>query len=437
MNGKTILVVDDNITNIEIVQAILAKDHHRVRTATSGAEALEICGADPKPDLILLDVSMPELSGFEVCTRLQQEPATRSIPIIFVSGQTDADDESKGLELGAVDYITKPIVPRVLLRRVQTHLKLRDAMIQLENYADFLDHRARKRTKDFSSLNEALSKFVPHSFLRAIGKDDITAVQRGDHVFGEMTIMRYDVRAFTRLAAQMTTREVFDFANALHGRMTPIVREHGGFVQQYQGDAAICVFAADPAAAVRCGVAMQHRLTSYNRERESKGRETLRMGIGLHSGPLMLGVLGDDERWESGVPSETVNTTTHVEAATKHFGVGLVISGATAHQIDLSTHRVRFLSEVQVQGKQAALRLYEVYDADPPDLADTKLRMDPRYEDGRQHFASGDYASAVKCFTDVLMALPHDLATRQYLKIAAQYLLERRGPPEGPLQMPR
>ncbi len=128
---KTVMVVDDAPANIQVVNSIL-KDTYKVRIATNGAKALQLASTMPAPDLILLDVMMPEMDGYEVCTHLKAAPDTRDIPVIFLTGQTETEDETKGFEVGAVDYIHKPFSPAVMKARVNTHLALRGMREQLE-----------------------------------------------------------------------------------------------------------------------------------------------------------------------------------------------------------------------------------------------------------------------------------------------------------------
>lgn len=127
---KLVLVVDDAPANLQVVHSILKADF-KVRVATSGAKALDLVKAEPHPDLILLDVMMPEMDGYEVCGVLKATPEARDIPVIFLTGKTEVDDETKGFELGAVDYIHKPFSPAVVKARVHTHLVLREAREQL------------------------------------------------------------------------------------------------------------------------------------------------------------------------------------------------------------------------------------------------------------------------------------------------------------------
>jgi len=133
-DGATVLVVDDTPDNLALMSELL-RPRYRVKIASSGEKALRIAGGDPRPDLILLDVMMPGMDGHEVCARLKAEAATRDVPVIFLTARSDVADETRGLALGAVDYITKPISPPIVLARVRTHLRLKAA-------ADLLRERA-------------------------------------------------------------------------------------------------------------------------------------------------------------------------------------------------------------------------------------------------------------------------------------------------------
>jgi putative two-component system response regulator len=128
---QSILVVDDTPDNIDLLSELL-KDDYRVRVATSGEKALKIAYSDEPPDLILLDIMMPGLSGLEICRRLKANPDRRGIPVIFVTAMSSVEDEQRGLGLGAVDYITKPISPPIVKARVRTHLALYDQNRELE-----------------------------------------------------------------------------------------------------------------------------------------------------------------------------------------------------------------------------------------------------------------------------------------------------------------
>jgi phosphoserine phosphatase RsbU/P len=127
---KLILIVDDTPLNIGVISGAL-KDSYKTKVATNGEKALVLASAEEKPDLILLDVMMPGMDGYEVCSRLKADPATSEIPVIFLTGQTSAEDETRGFEVGAVDYVHKPFSPAVVKARVRSHILLREARAQL------------------------------------------------------------------------------------------------------------------------------------------------------------------------------------------------------------------------------------------------------------------------------------------------------------------
>ena len=149
----TVLVVDDTPDNLVLVSELLG-EHYRVKVANSGARALKAAQADPVPDLVLLDIMMPEMDGYEVCRQLKAAAATRDIPIIFLTARADRDDERLGLELGAVDYITKPMSPPIVLARVQTHLALKATADFLRDKSAYLEREVALRTLEVQALQD-------------------------------------------------------------------------------------------------------------------------------------------------------------------------------------------------------------------------------------------------------------------------------------------
>src|SRR5690242_16117784 len=152
---QSLLVVDDAPANIQIVHSIL-KDRYKVRVATDGTRALELVKAAPRPDLILLDVMMPGMNGYEVCTRLKADPETKDIPVIFLTDQTSAEDETRGFEVGAVDYVHKPFSPAVVKARVRSHILLREARAQLAS-------QLRALNNELEMARQIQLSILPHS----------------------------------------------------------------------------------------------------------------------------------------------------------------------------------------------------------------------------------------------------------------------------------
>jgi len=150
---NTILVVDDAPANLSLAAQLLS-ERYQVKVATSGEKALQIAGGDPPPDLILLDIEMPGMDGYEVCRRLKARASTQDIPVLFLTSRTKTADEKRGLDLGAVDYLTKPISPPIVLARVQTHLNLKAAADFLRNQNEFLEQEVDRRTTEVRALQE-------------------------------------------------------------------------------------------------------------------------------------------------------------------------------------------------------------------------------------------------------------------------------------------
>jgi putative two-component system response regulator len=153
LDRPTLLVVDDTPDNLSLMTGIL-KDTYKVKVANGGEKAIKVAESDLPPDLILLDIMMPDMDGYQTCVRLQSRAKTRHIPIIFLTAKAEVEDETYGLELGAVDYITKPISPPILLARVKTHLELKRMQDFLRDKNQFLETEVQKRTAEVTAIQD-------------------------------------------------------------------------------------------------------------------------------------------------------------------------------------------------------------------------------------------------------------------------------------------
>ena len=147
----TVLVVDDSPENIDLLGGVLSQDY-KIKVALNGEKALKIAGSENPPDIILLDIMMPGMDGYEVCRRLKSDPKTRDIPVIFITSMSEVEDETKGLALGAIDYITKPIRSPIVQARVKSHLELKEARELLKNQNKTLELRVEERTREVLDL---------------------------------------------------------------------------------------------------------------------------------------------------------------------------------------------------------------------------------------------------------------------------------------------
>ncbi|MEI7012732.1 7TM diverse intracellular signaling domain-containing protein [Leptospira licerasiae] len=266
-------------------------------------------------------------------------------------------------------------------------------------------------------LTESYARFVPKDFLANLGKDSILDVRLGDQIQKEMAVLFSDIRSFTTLSEQMTPAENFNFINSYLSRMSPIIQRHNGFIDKFIGDAIMALFQRNVIDAVSAGVEMQRYLKEYNEHRHHQGYIPIQIGVGIHSGSLMLGTIGAEERLEGTVISDTVNLASRIESLTKVYGSRIAVSESTIEEVkkDGKFH-FRFLDRVKVKGKQRPVSVYEVFDGDEPQYQDLKLKTKESYEKGVKAFYSNSFEDAKQQFENVISIFPDDKATQLYLK---------------------
>lgn len=300
----TLLIVDDTPENVDILAGVL-QDSYAIRVALDGPRALKIA-ADAKPDLILLDVMMPGMDGYEVCRKLQENPATQDIPIIFVTAKTEVADETNGLELGAVDYLAKPISPPIVLARVRTQLALR---------------RSRKNLEDLSDqLSRYLSPQLYKSIFEGRSRAQIQTARK------KLTVCFSDIVGFTAQTEGMEPEDMSMVLNEYLNRMAAITLRHGGTLDKFIGDAVLAFFGDpesqgvenDAIAAVRMALEMRLAVEELNADWRRRGIAlALRIRIGLSTGYCTVGNFGSDQRMDYTIIGGQVNLASRLESAAK------------------------------------------------------------------------------------------------------------------------
>ncbi|RHX86571.1 adenylate/guanylate cyclase domain-containing protein [Leptospira stimsonii] len=210
-------------------------------------------------------------------------------------------------------------------------------------------------------LSEAYSRFVPKETLALLSKRSILETQLADQTEGLMTVMFSDIRGFTTLSEKMTPGENFQFINEYLGRIAPVIREHHGFIDKFIGDAIMAIFPSRAEDAVDAALAMRRTLRKFNEIRKSQNQEAVDIGIGIHTGHLMLGIIGHENRMECTVIGDSVNLASRIEGLTKQFGCPIVASEVTIASLkDPSRFPHEFLDEVTVKGKSQAVKMYKI-----------------------------------------------------------------------------
>lgn len=277
---------------------------------------------------------------------------------------------------------------------------------------------------------EAMKKFVPFEFLNFLHRDNITNIQLGDQVNQEMTVFFSDIRSFTKISESMTPKETFNFINSYLKRMGPLIRQNHGFIDKYIGDAIMAIFAKGPDDALKAGLDILIELKLYNSQRKSVGYEPIHIGIGIHTGNLMLGTIGEQERMDTTVIADSVNLGSRLEGLTKYYGVSMIISETSLKKlVHPDQFYKRFLGLVQVVGKEEAIGLYEVYNSDDEKSIQAKEQTKENFEDGVFEFNKGNLLEAHRLMKSVYEKNPEDKVAILYLKKIKFYY--KNGLPEN------
>jgi class 3 adenylate cyclase/CheY-like chemotaxis protein len=348
--SSRILIVDDTPANIRVLSSALKQEGYQISVATSGLQALaEVQRLHP--DVILLDVMMPEMDGFETCRRLKESHLTSDIPIIFLTARTETTDIVHGFEAGAVDYVAKPFNSCELLARVKTHLTVDQLRRSLaaKNAELARAHELVRR-----AFGRYVSEEVAESLLRTPEALQLGGEER------EVTILMSDLRGFTAMAARLTAPEVIEILNLYLESMVDVIARFEGTIDEIIGDAILVIFGApvrceDHAGkAAACGLSMQLAMAEVNGRLRAKGAE---MGIGIHTGRVVVGNIGSLRRTKYAAVGSNVNLAGRIESFTT--GGQVLISESTREQIQ-SPLRIDGQFQVEPKGAAHRLKLYEV-----------------------------------------------------------------------------
>ncbi len=398
-----VLIVDDDPINLQVLENQLRLENYAITSAHNGQEALDAINSGTPYAIILLDIMMPKMSGFEVCKIIRQTYPANQLPVIMLTAKNQVSDLVQGMEAGANDYLTKPFSKGELITRIKTHIQL-------------------------SRVNIAYSNFVPLEFLQLLEKDNIVDVRLGDHVQKQMAVMFADIREFTTLSERMSPKENFDFINAYLGRVSPVIRKHHGFIDKYIGDAIMALFPETADDALQASIEIHQQLEAFNQEREKRQLLPIKIGIGLHIGTLMLGTIGEEKRMEGTVISDAVNLASRLEGLTKMYGASILISEEILRELsNPEQYHSRFLGKVRVKGKKAPVHVFEIINPESHKVREKKIALKSTFSQAINAYYKKQFKQALKNFKPILKELPEDKAARFYLE-RCEYYLEQGTP---------
>lgn len=429
-NPILVLVVDDSPTMRLLTTDALEKAEFRVVTANNGLEALTLLKKQ-HPDVILLDVEMPEMDGFTACREIRHMEEHRFTPIMMVTGLDDYESINKAFAAGATDFTTKPINANLLGYRVQYMVRTSNYFNELqlaEKKVRVLNNELVNKLLEIQQNAAAVARFVPEDFLKVLNRKQIADIRLGDCVEKTMTVLFLDIKSFTSLAEQSSSVEIFNTVNTLMSYLNPPIIEHKGFIDKYIGDALMALF-DDADDAVAAALGMLQALDQFNQERINNKQPTLKVGIGINTGSVIVGTVGFESRMDCSVISDAVNIASRVESLTRQFGIDILISGQTYQRLKQEQHYfLRSLGITQVKGKSLPINIYELFSHDAVPVRESKSNTLADFAQALLFIKQQQYSEAQKLLNKIIADNPLDLPAQYFLKKIEDAALKQKTP---------
>ena len=333
-----ILVVDDTPHNVKLLADLLTVKGYVVVTASSGAQALEKVETE-QPDLVLLDVVMPEMSGYEVCRKIRGGRATATLPVVMVTALDPAQERVKGIEAGADDFLSKPISQQELLARVKSLLRIKVLHDELGEWSRTLEQRVEAQVAQLERL-ERLKRFFSPQLAEMIVSGDADDPLKSHR--REITVVFLDLRGFTSFAETSEPEEVMGVLREYHAEMGRLILEHEGTLERFTGDG-MMIFFNDPvpvpdapARAVRMAVAMRQRVDELLVRWRKRGYD-LDFGVGVAQGYATIGAIGFEGRLDYGAIGTVTNLAARLcgEAKPGQILISQRVYGAVEDSVDV------------------------------------------------------------------------------------------------------
>jgi len=333
-----ILVVDDTPHNVKLLADLLTVKGYVVVTASSGAQALEKVETE-QPDLVLLDVVMPEMSGYEVCRKIRGSRATATLPVVMVTALDPAQERVKGIEAGADDFLSKPISQHELLARVKSLLRIKVLHDELGEWSRTLEQRVEAQVAQLERL-ERLKRFFSPQLAEMIVSGDADDPLKSHR--REITVVFLDLRGFTSFAETSEPEEVMGVLREYHAEMGRLILEHEGTLERFTGDG-MMIFFNDPvpvpdapARAVRMAVAMRQRVDELLVRWRKRGYD-LDFGVGVAQGYATIGAIGFEGRLDYGAIGTVTNLAARLcgEAKPGQILISQRVYGAVEDSVDV------------------------------------------------------------------------------------------------------
>ena len=360
-----ILVVDDTLANVKLLSDLLTFHGYQVMTAASGAEALEKVTAED-PDLVLLDIIMPGMNGYEVCRTIRKNPVTEILPVVMVTSLDPAEERIHGLEAGADDFLAKPVDEQELLVRIRSLLRIKELYdtvqiqsAQLSEWNKTLEQRVQDQVKQIGRLGRLKRFFSPQlaDLIIAGGTDDPLKAHRR-----EVTVVFLDLRGFTAFTEVSEPEEVIAVLNEYHVEMSKLILAYEGTLEHFAGDGIVIIF-NDPVLlpnpterAVRMASAMRNRIATLKGKWQKSGH-SLDCGFGIAHGFATIGAIGFEGREDYCVVGSVANLAARLCAEAK--GGQILINQKTLGKIE-EIVEAEFLDHVSLKGFSQPVAVFNI-----------------------------------------------------------------------------
>lgn len=304
---------------------------------------------------------------------------------------------------------------------LQLEINTKDEIGELAKNFNSMTEKLRSADEFKAALLHSYSKFVPTEFLNFLEKNSILDITLGDQIEVDMSILFSDIRSFTTLSEKMSAEDTFKFINSYLNAMGPCVTKNNGFIDKYIGDAIMALYKT-PENSIDSGIDMLDELFLYNKKRQERNFEKISIGIGIHTGRLILGIVGSELRIQGTVISDAVNLASRIEGLTKMYGASLLISEETLNKLtNREKYFFRTIDRVKVKGKDNPVDVIEVLNGNSERIIQLKLSTSQWMKDGISFFRERDFPKAIKLFQQILSADPKDKAANLHLQRSVYY----------------
>jgi len=348
-----ILVVDDNDSNRNLLAHQLRRQGHDISTSPSGRQALEMI-REAAPDLILLDLFMPDMNGFDVLREMHKDEVLRAVPVIIITGLSDKEAAVKCIEAGAFDLLIKPVSPALLDARVSFCLERKAWHDKEQAYQQELE-------KSYTFIRKVFGRYLSDEVVQQILESDEGMQMGGGKQ--QVTIMMTDIRGFSMLSQELDPQDCVKMLNNYFGVMTPLIQKYDGVIDEFLGDAILAIFGAPVKSdehaqqAVACALEMQQAMVEVNHNNLEWGLPTIEMGIAVNTGEVVVGNIGSETRSKYGVVGHHVNLTARIESFT--VGGQVMASEYTVAELDAEV-TVAHSMKVEAKGIKEPVRIHDI-----------------------------------------------------------------------------